>query len=114
MLHFSPDQVKVTLREETMGGPSRGKQLQNHLQCAFWSHLNTCKLLILLVGAGRFERPTPCAQGRSVSSKGSIRYGPFFMFTTTWGICFSLRSKPKTYQEMEFWHSFGTVVQIDP
>jgi hypothetical protein len=24
--------------------------------------VNGCKLLILLVGAGRFERPTPCAQ----------------------------------------------------
>ena len=27
-----------------------------------WPH-NARKLLILLVGAGRFERPTPCAQG---------------------------------------------------
>ena len=25
-----------------------------------------------LVGAGRFERPTPCAQGTIVGSKGSI------------------------------------------
>jgi hypothetical protein len=27
-----------------------------------------------LVGAGRFERPTPCAQGTVVCSKGSIVY----------------------------------------
>jgi len=30
--------------------------------------------LILLVGAGRFERPPPCAQGTRVRSKGSIVY----------------------------------------
>ena len=61
-----------------------------------------------MVGAGRFERPTPCAQGRSVVSKGSIRYGPFFMFTITSGICFSLRSKTKAVKEWvlaQFWHS---------
>jgi hypothetical protein len=32
------------------------------------------KLLIDLVGAGRFERPTPCAQGSLVASKGFIVY----------------------------------------
>ncbi len=31
------------------------------------------KLLILLVGAGRFERPTPCAQGRCATR---LRYAP--------------------------------------
>ena len=62
--------------------------------------------MILLVGAGRFERPTPCAQGRSVVSKGSLLCGPFFMFTTTWGICFSLRGKPKAVNGM----GFGTVL----
>jgi len=62
-----------------------------------------------MVGAGRFERPTPCAQGIGVVSKGSIRCGPFFMFTTTWGICFSLRSKPKAVKGMGFWHSSDTV-----
>jgi hypothetical protein len=30
-------------------------------------------LLILLVGAGRFERPTPCAQGRCATR---LRYAP--------------------------------------
>jgi hypothetical protein len=30
--------------------------------------------LIQLVGAGRFERPTPCAQGTGVCSKSSIGY----------------------------------------
>jgi len=29
-----------------------------------------CISLILLVGAGRFERPTPCAQG--IESRGSV------------------------------------------
>jgi hypothetical protein len=65
-----------------------------------------CKPLILLVGAGRFERPAPCAQGSRVASKGSIRCGLFLMFTTTWGICFSLRSKPKAVKGM----GFGTVL----
>lgn len=32
------------------------------------------QLLKIMVGAGRFERPTPCAQGRSIASKGSIAY----------------------------------------
>ena len=35
--------------------------------------VNGCKLLILLVGAGRFERPTPCAQGRCATR---LRYAP--------------------------------------
>ena len=38
-------------------------QLQIQLQRAFVDFLNVRKLLILMVGAGRFERPTPCAQG---------------------------------------------------
>jgi hypothetical protein len=65
---------------------------------------NECLAMTLtsMVGAGRFERPTPCAQGRSMVSKGSIRCGPFFMFTTTWGICFSLRSKPKAVKGIGF------------
>jgi len=49
------------------------------------------KLLILLVGEERFERPTPCAQGSRCASKGSIAYDRFLIFTTTWGICFSLK-----------------------
>ena len=32
----------------------------------------TCKLLISLVGAGRFERPTPCAQG-SAEGRANLR-----------------------------------------
>ena len=35
--------------------------------------LDDRKLLILLVGAGRFERPTPCAQGRCATR---LRYAP--------------------------------------
>ena len=34
---------------------------------------NDAKRLILLVGAGRFERPTPCAQGRCATR---LRYAP--------------------------------------
>jgi hypothetical protein len=48
--------------------------------------------LILLVGAGRFERPTPCAQGIGVASNGSIVYVRLPIFPTTWGTCFSLES----------------------
>ena len=33
------------------------------------------KLLKTLVGAGRFERPTPCAQGRCATR---LRYAPTF------------------------------------
>jgi hypothetical protein len=32
------------------------------------------KLLKTMVGAVRFELTTPCAQGRSMASKGSIVY----------------------------------------
>jgi hypothetical protein len=62
-----------------------------------------------MVGAGRFELPTPCAQGIGMASKESIHLDPFFMFTTTWGICFSLRSKPKAFQGDGFWHSSDTM-----
>src|ERR1017187_1302608 len=41
----------------------------------FTDFLNSRKLLILLVGAGRFERPTPCAQGRCATR---LRYAPTF------------------------------------
>jgi hypothetical protein len=74
MLHFSPDQVKVTLREETMGdlrGVNSYKIIYSVLSGPI---LNTCKLLILMVGAGRFERPTPCAQG---GSKGTAKAACF-------------------------------------
>ena len=48
-----------------------------------------------LVGAGRFERPTPCAQGSCVRSKRYMDFRVFLTFTTTWGICSSLDSQPK-------------------
>src|SRR5471030_372533 len=47
-----------------------------------------------LVGAGRFERPTPCAQGTRVGSKGSIAFREFLTFTTIWGFCFRSKSNP--------------------
>jgi len=47
-----------------------------------------------LVGAGRFERPTPCAQGSLVASKGSIAFRKVLIFTTNWGICFRSNSNP--------------------
>jgi len=46
-----------------------------------------------LVGAGRFERPTPCAQGRRAISNGAIGFGELLLITTTWGICFRSISK---------------------
>jgi len=46
-----------------------------------------------LVGAGRFERPTPCAQGTRVVSKGPIGFREFLTFTTIRGICFRSSSK---------------------
>jgi hypothetical protein len=48
------------------------------------------KILKSLVGAGRFERPTPCAQGIGVVSNSSIAYFPLPVFPTRWGTCFSL------------------------
>ena len=44
-------------------GPRVQPQLQIHLQRGFLAAKNGRKSLILMVGAGRFERPTPCAQG---------------------------------------------------
>jgi hypothetical protein len=32
----------------------------------------------------------------------------FSLFTTTWGICFSLKSQPQSSKQIGFWHSFGT------
>src|ERR1051326_603845 len=40
-----------------------------------WDIRSHCKPMILLVGAGRFERPTPCAQGRCATR---LRYAPTF------------------------------------
>jgi hypothetical protein len=55
-----------------------------------------------MVGAGRFERPTPCAQGIGVLSKHSIVYIWFPVFPTTWGICFSLKRNPSRVNESSF------------
>src|SRR5947208_11928497 len=38
-----------------------------------------------LVGAGRFERPTPCAQGMGVVSNSSIIYYPVFIVSNKIG-----------------------------
>jgi hypothetical protein len=45
-----------------------------------------------LVGVGRFERPTPCAQGSLAASMGSIVFRLFLIFTTVRGICFRSKS----------------------
>src|SRR6185503_18766317 len=45
-------------------------------QDALFEHFDGCKLSVLLVGAGRFERPTPCAQGRCATR---LRYAPTFV-----------------------------------
>ena len=58
---------------------------------AHFTKLIVPKMLTWLVGAGRFERPTPCAQGMSVVSNGSISYYPFSMFPIRWGTCFPLK-----------------------
>jgi hypothetical protein len=50
--------------------------------------------LIPLVGAGRFERPTPCAQGSLVASSCSIAIRKILIFTTNRGICFRSNSNP--------------------
>src|ERR1019366_4947332 len=41
----------------------------------FGADLGCCNLLILLVGAARFELATPCAQGRCATR---LRYAPTF------------------------------------
>ena len=45
-----------------------------------------------MVGAGRFERPTPCAQGTRVISNGSVVFRRLLKFTTIRGICFRSKS----------------------
>ena len=56
---------------------------------------NVSKLLKRLVGAGRFERPTPCAQGRCATG---LRYAPtfcsFIEFRTLSGPAIALRIPP--------------------
>src|SRR6266567_997322 len=47
-----------------------------YLQSIFRPWKMTHNLLLLLVGAGRFERPTPCAQGRCATR---LRYAPTFV-----------------------------------
>jgi hypothetical protein len=64
-----------------------------------------------LVGAGRFERPTPCTQGTGIGSKGSMAFHRILIKTIIWGICSSLDSQPKRPQQMEFGHSYVTDVQ---
>src|SRR5437763_7913273 len=51
------------------------QRLQNRLQWKFRPTLIDCKLFKILVGAGRFERPTPCAQGRCATR---LRYAPTY------------------------------------
>ena len=48
--------------------------------------------MVLLVGAGRFERPTPCAQGSIVGSNSSMGSRVFLTIATTWGTCFARQS----------------------
>jgi hypothetical protein len=48
---------------------------QSALKCTDRPTVMLSKLLEDLVGAGRFERPTPCAQGRCATR---LRYAPTF------------------------------------
>jgi hypothetical protein len=65
-----------------------------------------CIYLILLVGAGRFERPTPCAQGSSVASKGSICYGHSLCLQQLGESAFRSEASPR---QSRGW-GFGTVL----
>src|SRR5579872_6532645 len=42
-----------------------------------------------MVGAGRFERPTPCAQGRRMVSNGAIGFRELLLIATTWESAFA-------------------------
>ena len=46
-----------------------------------------------MVGAVRFERPTPCAQGSEIGSRGYVGFREFLMVTTIRGICFRSNGK---------------------
>ena len=61
------------------------------------SALRVPKCFALLVVTGRFERPTPCAQGTRAGSKGYIVSRLFLTFTTNWGICSSLKRRPPRF-----------------
>jgi len=61
-----------------------------------------------MVGAGRFERPTPCAQGGLAGSKPSIGSRLFLTISTIWGICFRSIRNPGGIKNMRFGHSCGT------
>jgi hypothetical protein len=47
--------------------------------------------------------------GRALSdSNSSINYFNFPVFSTIWGICFSLKANPNGTKNIAFWHTFGT------
>jgi hypothetical protein len=62
-----------------------------------------------LVGAGRFERPTPCAQGTRIVSKGLHRFSPTINDSNKTGNLLSLKMQFPWMQQMGFGHSSGTV-----
>src|SRR6516164_1046006 len=62
-----------------------------------------------MVGAGRFERPTPCAQGSEIGSRRSIGFREFLMVTTIRGNLLSLNEQVLRMERIGFGHSFGTV-----
>jgi hypothetical protein len=62
-----------SVRADSVNGwESPGRPLINGSALVDATHVNR---LYLLVGAGRFERPTPCAQGRCATR---LRYAPTF------------------------------------
>jgi len=68
------------------------------------------KLLEDLVGAGRFERPTPCAQGSEIGSRRSIGFREFLMVTQSGESAFAQRASSSDGMDwIGFGHSFGTV-----
>src|SRR5262249_41207147 len=82
--------------------------------CGIGRYSDPRKSLIGLVGAGRFERPTPCAQRVGMAFNGSIPCGLVFMLKTTLRIFFLVRSNLKALKAMGFWHSFDTVRWVIP
>ena len=59
----------------SLGAQSKYPQLQFRLQLNSRPPIGDRIYLIRMVGAGRFERPTPCAQGRCATR---LRYAPTF------------------------------------
>jgi hypothetical protein len=76
---------------------------------AFLSSFVRCKFFSFnMVGAGRFERPTPCAQGIGMTSKGSIRVARSLCLQQLGESAFRSEASPRQSRGWilaQFWHS---------